>query len=108
MQPKIIKGDKAIDDRGELTFVNDFNFKGVKRFYMVHNYPDTSGIRGWHGHKVEAKYAFVARGLVDFLLWNMETGEKTKFALSGNSPEILYIPAGYFHAYRTRTKKNQV
>jgi dTDP-4-dehydrorhamnose 3,5-epimerase-like enzyme len=108
MKPKLIKGNAAVDDRGILTFVNDFDFKGIKRFYTVHNYPDTSGIRGWHGHKSEAKYVFVMRGLADFLLSSMETSKKYRFALSGEHPEILFIPPGFYHAFRTRTKKNQI
>ena len=33
--PKVISGGVAIDDRGSVTFVNDFDFLGVKIFYQV-------------------------------------------------------------------------
>ena len=36
--PKVISGGVAIDDRGSVTFVNDFDFLGVKRFYQVQNH----------------------------------------------------------------------
>ena len=34
----ILDGGIATDDRGCVRFVNDFNFKGVKRFYQVENH----------------------------------------------------------------------
>jgi len=50
----LIPGGIAVDDRGTLTFANDFNFYGVKRFYQVQNF-STSTIRAFHGHLNEAK-----------------------------------------------------
>jgi len=107
-QPKLIKGDIAIDDRGKLIFANDFDFKKVKRFYQVQNYAGTN-IRGWHGHKKEAKFAYVIRGWAIFVLKNMDAvKELDKFALSADKPEILYIPPGYYHAFQTRTPDTQI
>ena len=39
-------GDVAVDDRGEVGFVNDFDFAGVKRFYAVRNHSGASCARG--------------------------------------------------------------
>ncbi len=36
--PKILKGGVAVDDRGDVGFVNEFDFAGVKRFYTVANH----------------------------------------------------------------------
>lgn len=58
---KVFNGAVAVDDRGQLSFVNDFNFEGVKRFYMVENH-DIEFIRAWHGHKEEGKYVTVVGG----------------------------------------------
>ena len=45
--PQLIEGGLAVDDRGEVGFINDFNFDRVKRFYWVSNH--ISGfIRAWH------------------------------------------------------------
>lgn len=54
-EPRIIKGGIAIDNRGTLSFVNDFNFETakIKRFYHVTNH-DKSIIRAWHGHKLRS------------------------------------------------------
>lgn len=112
MKPRLIKGDIAVDDRGKLGFVNDFNFKDVKRFYIVENYVGTN-IRGWHGHKKEGKYALVTRGWAIFVTKPLEREdgkelEYGKFALSADKPEILWIPGGFYHAFQTRTPDTQI
>jgi len=58
---KIIPGDIAVDDRGSLTFCNEFNFENVKRSYTVENFSPYF-IRAWHGHKKESKYVTVVTG----------------------------------------------
>ena len=40
-------------DRGEVGFVNDFDFEGVKRFYTLKNHP-AGYVRAWHAHRREA------------------------------------------------------
>lgn len=47
---KIIPGDLAVDDRGKLIFVNDFDFNNIKRFYIVENHKQNF-IRAWHVKK---------------------------------------------------------
>jgi dTDP-4-dehydrorhamnose 3,5-epimerase-like enzyme len=98
---KLIKGGIAIDDRGEINFVNDFNFKDVKRFYVIKNH-SKGFIRAWHGHKKEAKYFFVTEGaalLCAVEIDNWENPSKklkiNRFVLSSKSPSILYIPANH-------------
>lgn len=58
---KVYKGDVAVDDRGTVSFVNEFDFKDVKRFYMVENFK-RGFVRAWHGHKKEGKYVTVVNG----------------------------------------------
>ena len=57
--PWLIEGGLAVDDRGIVSFVNDFDFAGVKRFYMVSNHK-AGFVRAWHAHKHEAKYVMAA------------------------------------------------
>ena len=98
--PKIIPGGVAVDDRGSVRFVNDFNFHDVKRFYQVQNHK-RDFIRAWHGHQHEVKYVYVASGSALVGAANMETNEVTKFVLSSQSPKVLYIPAGYANGFKT-------
>jgi dTDP-4-dehydrorhamnose 3,5-epimerase len=70
----VIPGGIAVDDRGMLSFCNGFNFKDVKRFYMVENFAP-GFVRAWHGHKEEGKYVTVVSGsaiigLVDLRRFN--------------------------------------
>lgn len=105
-KPHLIEGGLAVDDRGQVTFVNDFDFKDIKRCYMVENF-STDVIRAWHGHQKEAKYAFVISGsaiiaaveMDDIKVPNKEN-EVHRFVLSARQPSILHIPAGYANGFR--------
>ena len=46
LEPKIIEGGSAADDRGTLAFANAFDFVGVKRFYKIVNF-STDTIRAF-------------------------------------------------------------
>jgi len=102
----LIPGGIAVDDRGALTFANDFNFYGVKRFYQVQNF-STSTIRAFHGHLHEAKYIYVAKGsaiVAAVELDDIESPSKNqkvnRFILSDKSPQILFIPPKYANGFR--------
>lgn len=106
---KLIKGDNAIDDRGKLSFINDFNPAelGIKRFYTVENHNEKS-IRGWHGHKREEKYAYVPEGWAKFTLIDMKTEDHFSFVLHEDKPMVLHIPAGYYNGFETQTRNTRV
>lgn len=97
----IIEGGFFTDNRGSLAFVNEFDFRDVKRFYtIIQN--DTTVIRAWQGHKVEKKYFYVPYG--SFLLawvkidnWDSPSLElkASSMVLSANKPQVLCVPAGY-------------
>ena len=97
---KVLNGGIAVDDRGSVRFVNDFNFEGVKRFYQVENHRQ-GFIRAWHGHKKEGKYVYVTSGSALIGVVNMETEEVSKFVLSDKSPKILWIPPGYYNGFKS-------
>ena len=111
---KLIKGGLAVDDRGVVRFVNDFNFENVKRFYAVNNH-SKGFVRAWHGHKKENKYVTVLQGsaivagvFVDD--WNNPSKDlKTeRFILTDKSPTVLYIPAGYANGFKTLEENTQL
>src|ERR1035437_9025641 len=92
---KLIKGGLFNDERGTLQFVNDFNFKGIKRFYTI-SHPDSEIIRAWQGHKIESKYFFVTKGKF-LIFWveidNWDNPDKklkvNQQKLSADNPQIL-------------------
>src|SRR2546430_2328807 len=59
--PVLLTGNKSIDNRGSVSYINTFDFTDVKRFYLVEN-ADTTIIRAFHGHMKEAKYMYVVSG----------------------------------------------
>lgn len=101
MSINLISGGIAVDDRGSVRFVNDFDFSSVKRFYQVENH--TPGfIRAWHGHKLEAKYVYVVKGTA--LVGAVELGIKAepgKYILTAAKPSVLFIPANHANGFMT-------
>jgi len=104
--PTLIKGGISIDDRGSVSFVNDFDFKSVKRFYAVKNFSKNT-IRAFHGHLKEAKYVYIAKGSAIIAIVKMtstndpdKNGKVERLILSDKSPSILYIPAGYANGFK--------
>ncbi len=108
--PTFIYGGIAIDDRGEVAFVNDFKFENVKRFYQVRNHQQ-GFVRAWHGHKNEAKYVYAANGsaLIGVVkIDNFDNPSKDlevkKFIISSKKPSVLIIPAGYANGFMSLTE----
>ena len=61
MPPELLQGGLAVDDRGDVAFVNEFAFADVKRFYTVSNHA-VGFVRAWHAHRNEAKYVLAVSG----------------------------------------------
>jgi len=109
----IYSGDIYTDYRGQVRFINDFDFKGVKRFYQIEN-ANTNIIRAFHGHKKEAKYVYVSLGsilLCAAYVNDFENPSKKanveKHILTDKNPQVIYIPphfANGFKALETNTK----
>lgn len=110
LEPKVIPGGIAVDDRGTLSFNNDFTFENVKRFYLVSNHR-IGFIRAWHAHRHEAKYLTVVRGsalvgAVRITDWNNPSREQPPFrtVLTAARPSILYIPPGHANGFMNLTE----
>lgn len=100
---KLYEGKVFIDDRGTLRFFNEFNFQdaGIKRFYQVENH-EQGFIRAWHGHKIEGKYAYVARGSAWVAAVDMnDTTQAERYILSDKNQRILFIPPGKYNGFQT-------
>lgn len=102
-------GDLAVDDRGEVGFVNDFDFAGVRRFYTVSNHR-RGFVRAWHGHRKEAKYVTVVQGAaviaaVQIDDWDRPSPELpvSRYVLAAARPRVLFIPAGYANGFMSLT-----
>lgn len=103
--PRLIEGGLSVDDRGEVAFVNDFGFDGIKRFYVVSNHR-AGFVRAWHAHRREAKYVTVVQGTaivaavaVDDWDRPSKTAKIHRYVLSAHRPALLHIPCGYANGF---------
>jgi len=108
--PKKYVGNLAVDDRGSVKFVNDFDFAKVKRFYQVENH-NTRIIRAFHGHLKEAKYVYVSKGSIILCavpltdpLHSSKISKVERFILSADQPCVLYVPAGFANGFKVLEK----
>ena len=98
---KVINGEIFRDQRGQISSLNAFRFPGVERFYFIHH-PDTSVIRGWHGHQHEKKWFYCVKGaftigLVEIDDWDNPSPElkAQKYHLTEQESRIICVPEGY-------------
>ena len=112
--PHLYEGNLVIDDRGEIGFVNEFNFQGVKRFYWVTAHR-TGFARAWHAHRHEAKYLMAVRGtvlvgLVEIDDWDKPSKDSKvwRYVLSSRKPSVLYAPPGYANGFMSLTQDAQM
>lgn len=107
--PYVIEGGLGVDDRGEVGFVNDFHFDGVKRFYMVSNHR-AGFVRAWHAHRKEAKYVTAVQGAaivgaVAIDNWQAPSKEAQvhRYVISADKPSVVFIPSGYANGFMSLT-----
>ncbi len=103
-KPTIIEGGFFKDDRGSLSFVNDFNFGAIERFYVISN-SDAKPLRAWQGHKLDEKNFFCVQGSFQIscvLIDNWENPSPNlpieSFVINASQSKIIRIPAGYANA----------
>ena len=105
----IFNGGLAVDDRGEIAFVNEFNFEDVRRFYIVSNHKP-GFVRAWHAHRYEAKYVMAVSGAAIVGAVRIDDWEKPsrdlpaeRYVLSSRKPQVLYVPPGHANGFMSLT-----
>ena len=114
MEPVLLNGGLAVDDRGAVGFVNGFDFAGVKRFYTVRNH--RSGfVRAWHAHRREGKYVTVVSGAalvgaVKIDDWDRPSASlpAVRHVLAAAQPKVLFIPPGYANGFMSLADDTQL
>ena len=113
-EPEYIAGGAAVDDRGQLLFINDLDLSGYRRFYVVSNHAQ-GFVRAWHGHKREGKAVVVLAGAaivaaVEVDDWDAPSRDLTvhRRVLSSTNPGALVIPPGYANGFMTLTPDTKV
>jgi dTDP-4-dehydrorhamnose 3,5-epimerase len=106
-EPVFIGGGCHIDERGVVSFCNNFKFPDIKRFYILNNF-QVGYVRAWHGRKKERKYIVLVHGSAMVCCAPLEVFTKIegdrvhvyRFILSDKQPGVLYIPEGYANGFK--------
>lgn len=114
MIPKIIQGGNFSDHRGTISYVNDFSFEGIERFYIISN-SDENPIRAWQGHKLDAKNFYCLSGSFKIHFIKIDNWENPSKDLtvetvfvSATESKIVHIPAGYANAIQSLEKDSKL
>lgn len=114
MDPKIIQGGNFSDHRGTISYVNDFSFANIERFYMISN-SEENPIRAWQGHKLDAKNFYCVSGSFKIHFVKIDNWEKPSkdliietIIVSASDSKIVYIPAGYANAIQSLEKDSKL
>ncbi|WP_231427783.1 WxcM-like domain-containing protein [Pedobacter sp. Leaf250] len=103
----LLQGKSHKDDRGILTFNNEFDASGITRIYTIENHSPTF-IRGWQGHKIEQRWFACMNGSFEILVIKVDDFMKPsrdltiqKYCLTDEVLTYLHIPAGCITAIKS-------
>lgn len=96
----ILEGKKHSDERGIITYNNDFDASQIKRIYTIEN-PSTEFIRGWQGHKIEQRWFSAVKGSFKISVIEVDDFENPSknlavkhYTLNDENLSYLHIPKG--------------
>ncbi|WP_460218937.1 WxcM-like domain-containing protein [Psychroserpens sp. MEBiC05023] len=111
---QIIQGNVFTDDRGALSFINEFSLQPIVRFYEIAP-KDTTIIRAWQAHKKESKWFYCTHGSFKINLVKLDSFENPSeqldvftIELNENKPQVLYIPGGYANGFKAVAKGSKL
>lgn len=114
MKPKIIDGGKFSDHRGSISYVNDFSFADIERFYIISNSLENP-VRAWQGHKLDAKNFYCLSGsfnihFIKIDKWKNPSKDLTieTVFVSESDSKIVHIPAGYANAIESLEENSKL
>ena len=114
MIPKIIQGGNFSDHRGTISYVNEFSFEDIERFYVISN-SDENPIRAWQGHKLDAKNFYCLSGSFKIHFVKIDNWENPSkdlivetILVSDLESKIVHIPAGYANAIESLEKDSKL
>lgn len=113
-RPILLQGGVSKDKMGSVSFVNEFKFSGIKRFYVIKSLRKGM-VRAWHGHKHEEKYVYVISGkalvgAVEIDNWINPSKEAKiyNYKISSEKPAILHIPGGYANGFKSLSSNTKL
>lgn len=110
----LYKGNKFSDDRGTITFNNEFDASSIKRIYTIEN-TSLDFVRGWQGHKVEQRWFAAMKGSFQIDIISVDNFENPSNNLPIESNVLtdevltyLHVPAGYITAIKALVKDSKL
>lgn len=98
---QVLQGEIFIDDRGQISSLNNFRFDEIRRMYVIHH-PNLDVVRGWHAHQNEQKWFYCIKGSFTLALvkiddWKQPSSDLDAEIYSLDSKEscIVHVPKGY-------------
>jgi len=92
----LCKGNKFEDERGIITYNNDFDASLVKRIYTIENL-QTDFIRGWQGHAVEQRWFACVRGSFRINVIKVDDFENPSSDLESESYDLTADVLDFLH-----------
>lgn len=114
MEVKLIKGKHHTDQRGTLTFNNDFKMSDIKRMYTIEN-ETVEFVRAWQGHKTEQRWFSAVAGsfkikTVEIDNWSAPNKnlKQEEFILNSESLDVLHVPAGFMTSIQALEENSKI
>lgn len=111
---QLIKGNLFSDNRGSLSFLNEFSLKPIVRFYEI-TPKDTTIIRAWQAHKKESKWFYCTQGSFIVNLIKLDSFESPSnnlstftYKLNASNPQVLFIPGGYANGFKAQSENSKL
>lgn len=109
-----LKGNRHEDQRGIITFNNEFDVSAVKRIYTIENV-SLDFIRGWQGHKIEQRWFACMNGAFEIKMIEIDNFQQPSrelqaktYNLNTSGLDFLHIPAGHITAIRALDKASKL
>ena len=110
----LLEGKKHQDERGIITYNNDFDASKIKRIYTIEN-DSTDVIRGWQGHKIEQRWFASMIGSFEIsviVIDDFENPSKDltiqKYLLQDDVLTYLHIPSGCITAIQAKEENSKL
>lgn len=110
----IFEGNRHEDERGVITYNNEFDFSRMKRLYTIENH-STGFVRGWQGHKIEQRWFACMKGSFEISVIEVDDFMQPskdltihKYLLKEDKLTYLHIPAGYITAIQSLSVESKL
>lgn len=110
----IYSGNHHKDDRGIITYNNNFDASLIKRIYTIENH-SIEFIRGWQGHQVEQRWFAAMKGSFEIAVIKVDDFNNPdkdlaieKTILTDDNLTYLHIPPGCITAIKSLEENSKL